>query len=211
VFLRYGSLNLALHTHHLFFSPNSAFLTSGHFPMQKRHLARIARPVGPGPSRHTTRPFLLITTTPATPSHPSVPPRSFFWFNPATPYDGQESAIPPVPPLPSLYRSNSPFPVLGDDPDPFRWDVPSPRLPRLRNGSQMSWLTSDSGSQATLSQWSYPTVHHQEGARPEASTPDLRVDLLLQCLCLPVLRLWPTLKSLADMDTHLERLKPKKA
>lgn len=46
-------------------------------------------------------------------------------------------------------------------------------------GSQTSWLTSTNASQATMSAWSYPTTHHQEGTvRSGGSSPDLRTDLL---------------------------------
>lgn len=76
-------------------------------------------------------------------------PKSSYWFNPPS---GGDASIPPVPPLPSAYRANtSPTCVMNEDPDPFRRDVPS----RPRLGSQSSWLSSPSVSQATLSAWSY--------------------------------------------------------
>ena len=82
----------------------------------------------------------------------SLQPKSS-WFNPPT--SGTDPSIPPVPPLPSAYRGNtSPTCVMNGDPDPFRRDAPS----RPRLGSQSSWLTSPSVSQATMSTWSYPTT-----------------------------------------------------
>lgn len=83
----------------------------------------------------------------------SLQPKSSYWFTPPT--SGTDSSIPPVPPLPSVYRGNStPTCVVNEDPDPFRRDVPS----RPRLGSQSSWLTSPSVSQATMSSWSYPAA-----------------------------------------------------
>ncbi|KAH7907503.1 hypothetical protein BJ138DRAFT_1129128 [Hygrophoropsis aurantiaca] len=96
---------------------------------------------------------------PAAISQQSLVPKSSYWFNPPNSAHASDSDIPPVPPLPSPYRpSSSPTCCggLSDDPDPFRRDVPG----RPRLGSQSSWLTSHSGSQATLSAFSYPTTHH---------------------------------------------------
>lgn len=110
---------------------------------------------------------------PATVSHPSIAAKSSFWFNSTTAFP-RESPIPPVPPLPSPYRSASvTSTILGNDPDPFRRAAPTgSSQTRVHTGSQDSWLTSPSASQVTLSQWSYPTT------RPDASMPDLRADLL---------------------------------
>lgn len=85
-------------------------------------------------------------------SQPSSQSKSSCWFNPIP---GTDPSIPPVPPLPSVYRGNvSPTCVMNEDPDPFRRDAPS----RPRVGSQSSWLTSPAASQATMSAWSYPTT-----------------------------------------------------
>ncbi|KAI0309404.1 hypothetical protein OF83DRAFT_1179663 [Amylostereum chailletii] len=117
---------------------------------------------------------------PAVASNPSIPAKSSFWFNPATPHNGNaHDSIPPVPPLPSPYRARA----LGDDhPDPFRrCESPTAHEARVRNGSSSSWLTSTSGTRPTaVSAWSYPT------SRPEspeldaalASTQDLNSHLL---------------------------------
>lgn len=111
---------------------------------------------------------------PQTGSHPSVPAKSSFWFNSSTPHD---TNVPPVPPLPSPYGPISPADILGD-PDPFRRDNPSPLPdhPRVRLGSQTSWLTSTNGSQTTLSAWSYPATY-REGSIRNASSPDLHTAL----------------------------------
>lgn len=128
-----------------------------------------------GSSHHTSssgRPH------PATGSHPSIPPKSTFWFNPSTTH--LDANIPPVPPLPSPYGPLSPTAQILSDPDPFRRDSPTPLPdhPRQRLGSQTSWLTSTNGSHVTLSAWSYPTSHHSEGTIRNGSSPDLRTDLL---------------------------------
>lgn len=100
-------------------------------------------------STHHTRQASMRLTA----SQPSLQPKSSYWFAPPT--SGTDPSIPPVPPLPSAYRGNSaPTCVVNEDPDPFRRDVPS----RPRLGSQSSWLTSPSVSQATTSAWSYPTT-----------------------------------------------------
>jgi hypothetical protein len=136
----------------------------------------------PGSSRHDSISNWSFSThsnsrqgsmriNPATASHPSIAAKSSFWFNSTTAFT-RESTVPPVPPLPSLYRSVSvTSTILGNDPDPFRREAPSSQT-RVHTGSQGSWLTSPSASQVTLSQWSYPTT------RPDASMPDLRADLL---------------------------------
>lgn len=113
---------------------------------------------------------------PAFASHPSIPTKSAFWFNPVTPCTGRESPVPPVPPLPAPYRSASP--LLHGDPDPFRCNEPP-----LRIGSQSSWLTEPSSEQGTvISAWSFPTSRPTSpitlpvAAYP--STPDLQSQLL---------------------------------
>ncbi|KAI6032195.1 hypothetical protein BKA83DRAFT_4210637 [Pisolithus microcarpus] len=99
-------------------------------------------------------------------SQQTLAPKSSFWFSAPSPRD---HSVPPVPPLPSPYRpSSSPTCVVGDDPDPFRRDVPS----RPRLGSQSSWLTSSAGTHPTMSAWSFPTAHHVE------SVVDVRAGLL---------------------------------
>lgn len=109
---------------------------------------------------------------PAVASHPSIPTKSSFWFNPATSFNGgRESPVPPVPPLPAPYRPSTPTFNVHDDPDPFRRSDPRPRM-----GSQSSWLTEPSVYQPTLSAWSFPgsrpgTPNLYPGAYP--STPDL--------------------------------------
>lgn len=72
-----------------------------------------------------------------------------------------------------------------NDPDPSKRKAS--QHPRVRSGSQGSWLTSPSTSQETLSQWSYSTT------RPNASAPDLRADIQPSA---PQLR--PTSPPLAD-------------
>jgi hypothetical protein len=103
-------------------------------------------------------------------SKASLAPKSSYWFDPPTPATG-DTLIPPVPPFPSSHPS-SPTDALSSDPDPFRRDAPA----RPRLGSQSSWLTSPSGSQISLSAWSYPTSH-QGGI----SAVDLNAELLPQC------------------------------
>ena len=107
---------------------------------------------------------------PATASYPSIPPKSSFWFNPATPYSGRESPVPPVPPLPAPYRPSSPTAEnLNNDPDPFR------RQPTPRMGSQSSWLSEPSTYQPTLSAWSFPTTHPDSETHQQA-LPELHSD-----------------------------------
>ncbi|KAG1735718.1 uncharacterized protein EDB91DRAFT_551386 [Suillus paluster] len=102
-------------------------------------------------------------------SKASLAPKSSYWFDPPTPMTS-DALIPPVPPLPSPYRSSSsPTCALSSDPDPFRRDAPS----RPRLGSQSSWLTSAPGSQVTHSAWSYPTT-----PRSGVSVIDLNAELL---------------------------------
>ncbi|RDB19888.1 hypothetical protein Hypma_012825 [Hypsizygus marmoreus] len=111
---------------------------------------------------------------PQTGSHPSIPAKSSFWFGSST----NDVNVPPVPPLPSPYGPLSPTAETLSDPDPFRRDVPSPLPdhPRVRLGSQTSWLTSTNGSQTTISAWSYPASMH-EGTIRNASTPDIHTAL----------------------------------
>ncbi|GLB34088.1 hypothetical protein LshimejAT787_0109720 [Lyophyllum shimeji] len=109
---------------------------------------------------------------PQTGSHPSVPAKSSFWFGSSTP---NVDDVPPVPPLPSPYGPLSP---ALSDPDPFRREAPSPLpdQPRVRLGSQTSWLTSTNGSHTTMSAWSYP-ASVREGTIRNVSTPDLHTAL----------------------------------
>lgn len=122
---------------------------------------------------------------PAIASQPSIPAKSSYWFGPATPANGimSQETIPPVPPLPSPYRtSTSPdSPGFENDADPF-YRAESPHAARERIGSQSSWLTSTSGTRQTLSAWSFPTTHHThlDPALVSAisSTHDLNQELL---------------------------------
>ncbi|TBU47242.1 hypothetical protein BD309DRAFT_1016512 [Dichomitus squalens] len=108
---------------------------------------------------------------PATASMPSIPAKSSFWFNPATPFVSHES-IPPVPPLPAPYRPRSTTSAqINDDPDPFK--RPAPRM-----GSQSSWLTEPSQYGPSLSNWSFPTTHVPSPPPTTASLPGLGTDLL---------------------------------
>lgn len=122
-------------------------------------------------------------------SQPSLQHKLSCRFSPPT--LGTDPSIPPVPPLPSVYRGNSsPTCVMNGDPDPFRRDVPS----RPRLGSQSSWLTSPSVSQATVSAWSYSAASsaaevnagllpHALPSRPDTpmtSVVDLNAALLAQ-------------------------------
>ncbi|OSX59418.1 hypothetical protein POSPLADRAFT_1184158 [Postia placenta MAD-698-R-SB12] len=131
-------------------------------------------------TRHSAKPSTgsvrIAATNPAMASQPSVAPKSSFWFNPATPYSGlgRESPVPPVPPLPSPYRTGS-SPTSAqfhDDPDPFRSE------PRDRPlGSQASWLTENSSYQPTLTAWSFPTSR-PSSPPPSATTPGPQTELL---------------------------------
>ena len=100
-------------------------------------------------------------------SNPSIAPKSSFWFSPATPIGGvgRESPIPPVPPLPAPYRPSSTYNVT-EDPDPFhRVD------PRIRMGSESSWLSENPGWQyePTMSNWSFSVS--QEPQEPGRLSP----------------------------------------
>lgn len=77
-----------------------------------------------GHSRMPSNASSRLNVNPAIGSHSSIPPKSSFWFNPAT---GRESPVPPVPPLPAPYRPSSPASYnVHDDPDPFRRHDPRP-------------------------------------------------------------------------------------
>ena len=109
--------------------------------------------------------------------HGSVPPKSTFWFSSETP--GRLSPVPPVPPLPASYRPNSPASVC-DDPDPFRRTIGN--HPRVRNGSQASWLTEPSIAPSTVTSWSFPATRppfrpDTPGMFPQ-SAADLHAELL---------------------------------
>ena len=90
------------------------------------------------------------------------------------------SLVPPVPPLPAPYRPTSPSTSTCDDPDPFRRTVGND--PRVRNGSQASWLTEPSVAPSTITTWSFPA--NRLPSRPNTpavyphSTTDLHAELL---------------------------------
>ncbi|KLO16348.1 hypothetical protein SCHPADRAFT_848273 [Schizopora paradoxa] len=138
-----------------------------------------------GSHRHSMSAFSFSTTQtgmtngsmrgghPITGSNPSIPAKSSFWFGPVSP-SGRNSPVPPVPPLPAPYRPSSPTSEsLHEDPDPFR---ATPQVPRM--GSQSSWLTEGSGSQATISAWSFPTSSHAHTNLAATSTTDVRSMLM---------------------------------
>jgi hypothetical protein len=111
--------------------------------------------------------------------HGSAPHKSPFWFNSETP--GRVSPVPPVPRLPAPYRPASPTSAsVCDDPDPFRRTVGND--PRVRNGSQASWLTEPSLAPSTVTTWSFPAT--RAASRPSTpgmfpqSTADLHAELL---------------------------------
>ena len=111
--------------------------------------------------------------------HGSVPPKSTFWSN--TEATGRISPVPPVPPLPAPYKPASPtFGGNYDDPDPFRRTIGND--PRVRNGSQASWLTEPSIAPSTVTTWSFPA--NRPPSRPNTpsvfpqSTADLHAELL---------------------------------
>ncbi|OCH86227.1 hypothetical protein OBBRIDRAFT_890636 [Obba rivulosa] len=138
----------------------SAFSFSTH---QTHHSAK--------PSNASAR---IMTQQAALASVPSIPAKSSFWFNPATPYGGhgRESPVPPVPPLPAPYRPSSPTSnEINDDPDPFKRHEQVPRM-----GSQTSWLSEPSIYQPTLSAWSFPVS--RAGSTPSSSTPRAETALL---------------------------------
>ncbi|GJE84562.1 hypothetical protein PsYK624_006380 [Phanerochaete sordida] len=100
-----------------------------------------------GHSRGASTASARAPVHPAAASHTSIPVRSPFWFAPPSP-------APPVPPLPAPFRAPEGGTYnVADDPDPFR------RIdPRIRMGSQSSWLSETPGWQheASMSQWSFP-------------------------------------------------------
>ena len=111
--------------------------------------------------------------------HGSVHPQSSFWFTSEAP--GRISPVPPVPRLPAPYRPASPTSAsVCDDPDPFRRTVGND--PRIRNGSQASWLTEPSVAPSTVTAWSFPA--NRPPSRPNTpgmfpqSTVDLHAELL---------------------------------
>ena len=102
------------------------------------------------------------TTAPVTGSAPSVLPKSSYWFGTATPNSAaliSQDSIPPVPRVPSPYRDFPTTPPprpdgeLTDLSDPFHRSPPRPA-----KSSANSWLTSPSASQATLTEFSFPTT-----------------------------------------------------
>lgn len=111
--------------------------------------------------------------------HGSIPPKSGFWFSSETP--GKISPVPPVPPLPAPYRPASPPSAsMCDDPDPFRRTIGND--PRVRNGSQASWLTEPSVAPSTATAWSFPATRpasrpNTPGIFPQSAT-DLHAELL---------------------------------
>jgi hypothetical protein len=125
---------------------------------------------------HTVAQHGSVRNHPTSASHPSVPLRSSFWFNPLSSPAGPDQAVPPVPPLPSPYRSQ-PTQPLSNDPDPFKRDILTPfGQYHGRHSSQSSWLTSPSVSAATLSAWSYPASSQQShgGHSPDALLSSVR-------------------------------------
>jgi len=111
--------------------------------------------------------------------HGSVIPNPSFWFNSETP--GRIPSDPPIPPLPASYRPNSPTSAsVCDDPDPFRRTVGND--PRVRNGSQASWLTEPSVAPSTVTAWSFtvtgPPSHPNTPSMSPQSTADLRTEFL---------------------------------
>ena len=119
------------------------------------------------------------TTAPITGSVPSVLPKSSYWFGTATPNSAaliSQDSIPPVPRVPSPYRDRPITPPpdgeLTDLSDPFHRSPP-----REAKSSANSWLTSPSVSQATLTEFSFPTTRpespneHDQLTRTAAVTP----------------------------------------
>ncbi|OJT05377.1 hypothetical protein TRAPUB_3818 [Trametes pubescens] len=122
-------------------------------------------------SRAASNASARMLPNPVTASNPSLAPKSSFWFNPATPYGSHES-VPPVPPLPALYRPASTTSAhINDDPDPFKRQAP-------RMGSQSSWLTEPSVYQPTLSNWSFPATQPPSPPLTTATLPGLGSDML---------------------------------
>lgn len=89
---------------------------------------------------------------------------------------GRISPVPPVPPLPSPYRPASPAcSSVCDDPNPFRRTVGND--PRIRNGSQASWLTEPSIAPSTVTAWSFPAARHASRPNTPAMFPQSTADL----------------------------------
>ncbi|TFY64480.1 hypothetical protein EVJ58_g2587 [Rhodofomes roseus] len=138
-------------------------------------------------THHSARPsngsVRIMQNPMGTASHPSIPPKSSFWFNPATPYsNGRDSPVPPVPPLPSPYR-HAPdcLDSLHNNPDPFRRAETPVELgcePRDRLGSQTSWLTEPSTYQPSMSAWSFPATRPGSPPMTSPSTPNPETGLL---------------------------------
>ena len=111
--------------------------------------------------------------------HGSAPPKSTFWSSSEAP--GRISPVPPVPRLPAPYRPASPSSSgVCDDPDPFRRTVGND--PRVRGGSQASWLTEPSVAPSTVTTWSFPATRPPTRSNTPAmfprSTTDLHAELL---------------------------------
>lgn len=94
---------------------------------------------------------------------------------------GRISPVPPVPPLPAPYRPASPASAsVYDEPDPFRRTVGND--PRVRNGSQASWLTEPSIAPSSITTWSFPAT--RPASRPNTpgmfpqSAADLHAELI---------------------------------
>lgn len=134
-------------------------------------------------TQHSRMPSNASSRSPVHPnitSHTSIPAKSPFWFGNGTPLNGRVSPIPPVPPLPAPYRPRNSTYNAHDDPDPFhRVD------PRIRMGSQSSWLSESTGwqNEPSLSHWSFSTAnhstHHSYGSpSPYPSSPVSHQQLL---------------------------------
>jgi len=115
--------------------------------------------------------------------HGSVLPKSPFWSSSETP--GRASPVPPVPPLPAPYRPVSPTSAnMCEDPDPFRRTVGND--PRVRNGSQASWLTEPSIAPSTATAWSFPATRAASRPGTPGMFPQSTVDLHSELLRPPV-------------------------
>lgn len=92
-------------------------------PVRERVRVLVLDALHPPPSRRVQRQRAHAPET-VTASNSSLVPKSSFWFNPATPYSSHET-VPPVPPLPALYRPASTTSAhINDDPDPFKRQAP---------------------------------------------------------------------------------------
>lgn len=111
--------------------------------------------------------------------HGPVPPKPAFWSSSEAP--GRTSPVPPVPPLPASYRPASPASAsVYDDPDPFRRTVGND--PRIRNGSQASWLTEPSIAPSTVTAWSFPAGRPPSRPNTPATFPQSTADLHAELL-----------------------------